>query len=173
MRSAAFPNIRSSLPGCLPVSDVLVLIGPSNLDWLGLLTVVAEALRRGANLGVVANVATLVTCATRERRHREKLVSLQGPIISTTCHIRAIGIGPFFDNPFAAVGSKAYLSLSQPFLNGGGGHGVDARYQRNNLVWSQVRSRCIFPRYRNGIVEIRKSWCRLFARQPRPVRAVG
>ena len=30
----------------------------------GLFAVVAEALRRGADLGVVANVATLVACAT-------------------------------------------------------------------------------------------------------------
>lgn len=34
-----------------------------------LLAVVAKALSRGANLGVVANVATLVASTTRERRH--------------------------------------------------------------------------------------------------------
>jgi len=39
-------------------------------------TVIAEALCRGANLGVVANIATLVACATREGRHCNELLCL-------------------------------------------------------------------------------------------------
>jgi hypothetical protein len=34
-----------------------------------LLAVVTQTLRRGTDLGVVANIATLVAGATRERRH--------------------------------------------------------------------------------------------------------
>lgn len=37
----------------------------------GLLAVVAETLRRGADLSVVANIATLVASTSRERRHIE------------------------------------------------------------------------------------------------------
>lgn len=37
----------------------------------GLLAVVAETLRRGADLSVVANIATLVASTSRERRHVE------------------------------------------------------------------------------------------------------
>lgn len=39
----------------------------------GLLAVVAKALRRGANLGIVADIATLVASTTRERRHGDVL----------------------------------------------------------------------------------------------------
>lgn len=39
----------------------------------GLLAVVAETLRGGADLGVVADVATLVASTTRERRHDDLL----------------------------------------------------------------------------------------------------
>jgi ABC-type sulfate/molybdate transport systems ATPase subunit len=37
----------------------------------GLLAVVAETLSRRANLSIVANIATLVTSTSRERRHCE------------------------------------------------------------------------------------------------------
>lgn len=37
-------------------------------------TVVAETLGRGANLGIVANVATLVASTTRERRHFDNVL---------------------------------------------------------------------------------------------------
>lgn len=40
--------------------------------WL--LAVVAETLGRGANLGIVANVATLVASTTRERRHFDNVL---------------------------------------------------------------------------------------------------
>ncbi|KAI1340147.1 hypothetical protein F5Y15DRAFT_49791 [Xylariaceae sp. FL0016] len=43
----------------------------------GLLAVVAKALSRGADLGIVANVATLVACSSREGRHGEKSGSLR------------------------------------------------------------------------------------------------
>lgn len=35
----------------------------------GLFAVVAKALGRGADLGIMADVATLVACATRQGRH--------------------------------------------------------------------------------------------------------
>lgn len=41
---------------------------------MGVRTVVAKALSRGANLGVVANVATLVASSSRERRHDDEIV---------------------------------------------------------------------------------------------------
>jgi hypothetical protein len=42
----------------------------------GLLAVVAKALRRGAHLSVVANVAALITGTTREGRHDGRYVFL-------------------------------------------------------------------------------------------------
>lgn len=37
----------------------------------GLLAIVAEALGRGTDLSVVADIATFVACATRKGRHRD------------------------------------------------------------------------------------------------------
>lgn len=49
-------------------------------------TVVAETLGRGANLGIVANVATLVASTTRERRHFDNvLCSGQENEVSKMC----------------------------------------------------------------------------------------
>ena len=44
--------------------------------WL--LAVVAKALGRGANLGVVANIATLVAGTARQGRHGDESVDLKG-----------------------------------------------------------------------------------------------
>lgn len=61
-----------------------------------LLAVVAKALSRGANLGVVANVATLVASTTRERRHCDNVfrsspeyqVSRRAEYFSSPCFMR-------------------------------------------------------------------------------------
>jgi hypothetical protein len=62
----------------------------------GLLAVVAEALRRGANLSVVADVAALVASTTRERRHFDvcetKVLSREGQICVSA---KFVAVGDF------------------------------------------------------------------------------
>jgi hypothetical protein len=48
-------------------------------------TVVAKALSRRADLGVVANIATLVARATRERRHGSNLRCLENQLSVNHC----------------------------------------------------------------------------------------
>lgn len=60
---------------CLSFNRVSKSISPSLFPWRRRIhTVVAKTLSRGANFGVVANVATLVAGTTRERRHLDNVV---------------------------------------------------------------------------------------------------
>lgn len=52
----------------------------------GLLAVVAKALSRRANFGVVANVATFVAGTARERRHIDVYRSVKTRMVSVTLH---------------------------------------------------------------------------------------
>lgn len=60
---------------CLSFNRVSKSISLSLFPWRKRIrTVVAKTLSRGANLGVVANVATLIASTTRERRHFDNVV---------------------------------------------------------------------------------------------------
>lgn len=65
----AVKNTDGAIPGCLPVkkSALRTKVRPGKRR-----TVVAKSLSRGADLSVVANVATLVAGTSRERRHIDK-----------------------------------------------------------------------------------------------------
>jgi hypothetical protein len=63
-------GLMAGLLACF-ISVSLCLVISMAEEWS--LTVVAKALSGRADLSVVANIATLVACATRERRHGSNL----------------------------------------------------------------------------------------------------
>ncbi|KAI0596151.1 hypothetical protein F4775DRAFT_324007 [Biscogniauxia sp. FL1348] len=82
----------------------------AGLTWL--LAVVAKALSGGADLGIVANVATLVACTARKRRHGDKSVCLCSWIISKIFHKSlVVSHSEVFDSLSAAVWWHRCISL--------------------------------------------------------------
>ena len=57
---------EKAIPGCLPINQVSMC---EIFRVQSQHTVVAETLSRGANLGIVANIAALVASSSRKRRH--------------------------------------------------------------------------------------------------------